>query len=321
MERGGSDNGNRDEVLDHGGGGYASRGVKLDGTDGLLRPMRRHEFDVLVDWAADEGWNPGRHDPACFWAADPDGFVAVEMEGQLAAGGSIVSYGRQYGFMGFFIVRRDLRGRGIGRRLWHARTRMLRDRLDAGAPIGMDGVFAMEPFYAKGGFVREHRELRFEAPALRPPASPAAQSPDAHVVQVGPALSDDALRYDSIHFPGPREAFMRCWLSQPGSISVAAMDQGSVVGLAVARQARTGVRVGPLFADSPPIAESLLSHILDACTGMPVHLDVPERNPDAMSLVERHGMRQVFGCAKMTLGTPPALPWDRIYGVTSLELG
>jgi hypothetical protein len=40
-----------------------------------------------------------------------------------------------------------------------------------------------------------------------------------------------------------------------------------------------------------------------------------------MALVERLGMRQVFGCAKMTIGNPPSLPWHRIYGVTSFELG
>ena len=32
----------------------------------------------------------------------------------------------------------------------------------AGAPISMDGVFAMQPFYASGGFVFTHRNLRME---------------------------------------------------------------------------------------------------------------------------------------------------------------
>ena len=293
---------------------------------GHLRPMRRAEFDVLVEWAAAEGWNPGLHDPDCFWSADPGGFVAVELDGTLAAGGSIVSYGGKYGFMGFFIVRPDLRGRGIGRRLWHARKQLLLDRLEPGAAIGMDGVFAMEPFYAKGGFVREHRELRFEAAASRHAASCIARGPDANrcdaaIVPVGQVPMEDLIRYDALHFPGPRERLIRCWLSQPGALAIAAIQHGSVAGLAVARQARTAARIGPLFANSAPIAESLLAHLLDALPGVPVHLDVPERNPDAMALVGRHGMREVFGCAKMTLGTPPALPWNRIYGVTSFELG
>ena len=300
--------------------------MESDAIHGHLRSMRRAEFDVLVDWAAAEGWNPGLHDPDCFWSADPDGFVAIELDGALAAGGSIVSYGGRYGFMGFFIVRPDLRGRGIGRRLWHARKQLLLDRLDPGAPIGMDGVFAMEAFYAKGGFVREHRELRFEAAASRPPASRIAPWPDAArcdaaIVPAEQVPMEEIIRYDALHFPGPRERFMRCWLSQPGALPIAAIEHGSVAGLAVARQARNAMRIGPLFANSAPIADSLLAHLLDALPGVPIHLDVPERNHAAMALVERHGMREIFGCAKMTLGTPPALPWDRIYGVTSFELG
>ena len=61
--------------------------------------------------------------------------------------------------------------------------------------------------------------------------------------------------------------------------------------------------------------------LMDALPRLPVHLDVSERNPDAMALVKRHGTRETLGWARMTLGTPPALPWQRIYGVTSFELG
>jgi hypothetical protein len=33
--------------------------------------MRRAELDTLVEWAADEGWNPGRNDAQIFWDTDP----------------------------------------------------------------------------------------------------------------------------------------------------------------------------------------------------------------------------------------------------------
>ena len=90
-----------------------------------IRPMIRTELDILVEWAAAEGWNPGLNDAQIFWDTDPEGFIAADRHGELIGGGSIVAYGARFGFMGFFIVRPEYRRQGLGRPLWQAR----RDRL------------------------------------------------------------------------------------------------------------------------------------------------------------------------------------------------
>ncbi len=56
-----------------------------------IRRMTRDELDVLVEWAAREGWNPGLDDAEVFWDTDPDGFVAAEIGGELVGGGSVVA--------------------------------------------------------------------------------------------------------------------------------------------------------------------------------------------------------------------------------------
>ena len=72
-----------------------------------------------------------------------------------------------------------VRGRGLGTRLWLARRDLLRARLAPDAAIGMDGVEAMVPFYARGGFVFSHQNRRFCFPgrtrALSPAVVPAAR--------------------------------------------------------------------------------------------------------------------------------------------------
>ena len=86
----------------------------------------------------------------------------------------------------------------------------------------------------------------------------------------------------------------------------------------------TGVlldRFGPLFADDAEVAEALFTAASSRVAGAPVFLDVPERNRAALDLVARHDLTEVFGCARMTYGPPPALPWDEIFGVTTYELG
>jgi ribosomal protein S18 acetylase RimI-like enzyme len=278
-----------------------------------IRPMRRDELDVLVEWAAAEGWNPGLDDAEVFWATDPDAFVAMEVDGELAGGGSIVSYGGLYGFMGFFIVRADLRHEGLGRQLWYERKRRLLARLAPDAAIEMDGVFAMEHFYAEGGFVAQHRDLRFETVAR-------AAEPAEGVVDVSEVPFEHIDRYDRAHFPAPRPEFLRRWIARPGGHAVALYDE-TCRGYAVSRPSRVGHRIGPLFADEPADAEALFAALEARLVGETIFLDVPERNAAALALVERHGMHEGFGCARMTLGPPPELPWDQIFGVTTLELG
>lgn len=170
----------------------------------VIRQMTRTELDTLVEWAANEGWNPGRHDAQIFWETDPEGFVAAELGGELIGGGSIVSYGGRFGFMGFFIIRPDHRSQGLGRRLWFHRRDRLISRLQAPAVIGMDGVFDMQVFYARGGFVLCNRDLRFEGAG-------AAVAPADTLEDLASVPFAEVSRYDAAHFPAPRDRFLKAW--------------------------------------------------------------------------------------------------------------
>src|SRR5437763_11179192 len=93
-----------------------------------IRPMRPDEIRIAVDWAAAEGWNPGFADDACFAAVDPQGFLIGELDGAPAATVSCVNYTASFAFLGFYIVREDLRGRGYGLGCGHCARRATRDR-------------------------------------------------------------------------------------------------------------------------------------------------------------------------------------------------
>lgn len=283
-----------------------------------LRLMSEDECRRLVGWAADEGWNPGLHDAELFWAADPDGFVAAEVDGQLVGGGAIVSYERRFGFMGLFIVRPEHRGRGLGARLWHARVAMLRSRLEPDATIGLDGVFAMQAWYAKGGFRFSHRSLRFEGTAGEIAPDPPA---GVRIVPASDVPFEQLAAYDRRCFPVPREPFLRSWLGQPDALALAALTGARVRGFGVARRCAVGVKIGPLFADDPDVAGALFGSLAALAPGEPLFLDVPEVNGWAMGLARRHRMREVFGTARMYLGPPPKLEESRIFGITTFELG
>lgn len=285
----------------------------------VIRNMTRPEVDELVDWAAREGWNPGLHDAELFWATDPAAFIAAERNGALIGGGAITAYQDQFGFMGFFIVRPEFRGQGLGNTLWHARRERLLARLRPGAGIGMDGVFAMQDYYAKGGFVFSHRDIRFRVDLPDQPTT--TRVGDDEIVPLAAVPFDQVLDYDGTCFPAPRPTFLAGWIHQPDALALGCRRDGQLSGYGVVRRCRAGCKIGPLFADDAQAAMALYAHLSGFAAGGPLFLDVPENNPAALALAQHHRMIEVFGCARMYLGVPPILAHQRIFGVTTFELG
>src|SRR5262249_20681850 len=130
-----------------------------------IRTMRPDEIKIAVDWAAAEGWNPGLADDACFAAADPDGFFIGELDGAPVATVSCVNYGNRFAFLGFYIVRKDLRGRGYGLRIWNAAIAHAGARV-----IGLDGVTAQQQNYRKSGFALAYANVRYGGTVTAPKA-------------------------------------------------------------------------------------------------------------------------------------------------------
>ncbi|MFH1032973.1 MAG: GNAT family N-acetyltransferase [Pseudomonadota bacterium] len=273
-----------------------------------IRNLTRPELDVAVDWAAAEGWNPGLNDADCFWRQDPAGFFGGFLAGDLVACVSLVVYDPAYAFAGFFLVKPELRGRGHGRAVAAAAL------AHAGArAVGLDGVVAQQANYQASGAVYAHRNRRYQGQG-------GGQRP-AGLVELGQAPWPELVAYDSACFGAARPDFLQCWISQPGHVGLAVLVGGRLAGYGVLRPCRDGYKIGPLFADSPDQAELIFQGLAAAAPGQPVFLDTPEDNPAALELAERHGMKMSFETARMYLGGPPALPLERIHGITSFELG
>lgn len=280
-----------------------------------IRQMTRAELDTAVDWARLEGWNPGICDADVFWQADPKGYLVLERDGEMIGSGSTVSYDGKFGFMGFFIIRPDMRCHGLGRELWFKRRDTLLSRLDADSAIGMDGVFDMQPFYAKGGFKFSHRNLRMQGLGQE------LHFDLSRVRKICEADFESIEKIDKRCFGFDRKLFLQNWLSMPNSTSFCYTNGSDYLGFGTIRQCHTGWKIGPLFAKSKDVADELFRALNTVAKGESIFLDTPEMNENALAFAREYKMTECFGCARMYYGRFPNLPYDEIYGVTSFELG
>lgn len=284
-------------------------------TDGLtVRVAGPEEVALILDWAAAEGWNPGHADADCFRVQDPDGFFVATEDGVPVAAISVVTYGEDFAFLGCYIVRPDRRGRGYGLATWKAGL------AHGGArPIGLDGVVAQQDNYRKSGFVLVHRNVRYGG-TVAPPGRV-----DPAVVPLASVPFEALAGYDAACFPAGRPAFLRAWTTAPGHHALGILRDGRLAGYAVARPCRQGTKIGPLFADDRAAAEALFDGIAAADSGAGggglLFLDVPEPNAAAAALAGSRGLAPVFETARMHTRPVRPVARERVFGITTFELG
>nr|WP_067290345.1 GNAT family N-acetyltransferase [Marinobacterium profundum] len=284
-----------------------------------IRSMTRGEVELAIEWAAQEGWNPGLQDADCYHRADPNGFMVGLLDGTPIACISVIRYGDSFGFLGFYIVRPEYRGQEYGIQLWKAGMEYLHGR-----NIGLDGVVDQQDNYRRSGFRFAYRNIRYQGLGGNSQGSEAGNAADKAATVVALAKLPQATleAYDQPFFPADRTLFINRWVRQTGCHALGVLQGGALAGYGVIRPCRSGYKIGPLFADTPELADTLFvalsSHI---GAGETMFLDTPESNTAAVALAERHGMTVAFETARMYTGDAPDLPLERIFGVTSFEVG
>lgn len=268
------------------------------------------DLDMMVTWAAQEGWNPGARDAECFYAADPTGFWVARRGGEIAACMSLVTYSAAFAFLGFYITRPDLRGRGIGYALWNHALGAC-----TATTIGLDGVVDQQDNYRKSGFALAHRNIRYGG------VPTGVSSPDETLKPITSVQFDALATYDRAQFPAHRNGFLSAWTSTPGHFGLVAQENRQIRGYGVIRPSKDGNKIGPLFAEDAETATRLFDALVAKSPGEAVYLDPPEPNEAALTLCRARGLTPVFETARMYRGDIPQLPISNIFGITTFELG
>jgi len=276
-----------------------------------IRTMKQDEVNLAIEWAAKEGWNPGIHDADCYYSADSNGFFIGILGDEPIATISAVKYGKSFGFIGFYIVKPEYRGKGFGMKIWNEGLKYLHGR-----NIGLDGVIAQQENYKKSGFKFAYRNIRYQGDG-------GGKFPDnSSVIKLSEINFETVNFYDQKLFPENRTEFLKSWVNQSDSIALGILKNNKLAGFGVIRKCNSAYKIGPLFADNADLAEELFLALKSQIKSTDkFFLDTPEINKAALNLAETYKMNVVFETARMYTKEAPNISVNKIYGVTSFELG
>lgn len=276
-------------------------------TEPIFRLAEPGEVGLMLDWAGEEGWNPGLEDGPAFVAADPEGFFLAICDARPVAAISVVNHAPGMAFLGLYLCRPAYRGRGIGYALWrHALLHA------GGRCIGLDGVAAQEGNYAKSGFVRAGASIRLEG-RLDP-----AGAPDLRAATAADWPGLLALDRDASGFDRPR--FLAAWVAPARTRRTVVMGAGAVRGFAVVRQCRSGVKIGPVVAPDVEAGLGLMRAAAGVFPGDAVAVDLPSANRGLAARLADLGFVETFRTARMYRGQPP-VPGPGLQAIATMELG
>ena len=290
-----------------------------------IRNISNYELQSVTNWAKLEGFAPGIGDISIYKNTDKQGVWVACLNNIPIGSIACVKYNSFYAFIGLFIVKQEFRHRGYGVKLWSHGLHYLRN-IDC---IGLEAAPNRVHDYQKWGFEISSVTKRWKLFGKNnlPKFKFYNDSHSEFKVVPGDQISSEAvLIYDSQREPSPRPHFLNDWLKNSfGQVKVIVDNNGMCHGFGRIRPCilvnnERGWRIGPLLADTPPLAELLIRELVGTLENE-ILLDCPGLNPYAEYLLSNLGFCEISKTFRMYKGTQPPTPMNQVYGLACLELG
>src|SRR5579864_2937905 len=127
-----------------------------------LRRLCAEDISAAAQLSAQAGWNQTAEDWGTLLELSPEGCLAIEVEGVLAATTTLLCYGRRLAWIGMVLTKRSYRGRGFARRLLTEALNLADQK--AIETVKLDATDQGQPLYEKMGFRSEQAVERWTRP-------------------------------------------------------------------------------------------------------------------------------------------------------------
>lgn len=267
---------------------------------GLLRRLGPADVPAAFALSASAGWNQTEDDWRMLLALAPDGCMAIEIDGVLAATTTLLSYGRELSWIGMVLTKTEFQHRGLAKRLFE--EALIRADKMGVATVKLDATDQGQPLYEKFEF-RGEREIERWSRAGTGSALASSEQASSGPSRRGPFDAFGADRSALLnHLAGRRAPLIadRSFLfSRPGRFSE---------------------YLGPCVSENSDRARNLIGRCVDN-TSCNWTWDLFPGNRDAVDIANSLGFSPKRHLLRMSRGKELKESTNAIYAIAGFELG
>jgi GNAT superfamily N-acetyltransferase len=272
-----------------------------DSASAKMRRLRSEDLPAATQLSALAGWNQTAEDWRTLLELSPEGCLAIEADGHLAATTTLLCYRRRLAWIGMVLTEAKYQRRGFARRLL-AHSLETADMMGI-ETVKLDATEQGQPIYAQFGFHGEQEIERWS----RPGESGAK-------LTAGHPIADEPWRdSDSLVFDADRSQLLErlAQLNPPKSISQSYL---------FSRPGRVSAYLGPCVSENPETARRLIEECVQS-TKCSWAWDLFPRNQDAVAMARDLGFSPQRYLLRMARGKELREKENAIYAIAGFELG
>ncbi|MGA9977850.1 MAG: GNAT family N-acetyltransferase [Candidatus Sulfotelmatobacter sp.] len=273
----------------------------------ILRKLAASDLPAALELSEQAGWNQTADDWSMLIDLTPEGSLAIEVDGELAATTTLLCYGRRLAWIGMVLTKKSYRGRGFARRLL-TQALSLADQ-SAIETVKLDATDQGQPLYEKMGFRSEEAVERWTRPGTG--CTTATTDP----VGERPSEKENWRMADHRAFGADRSELLE-GLARRGQPPF--VIDGSYW---LTRPGRYSHYLGPSVCDGPRTARALIERALPTAGNRDCLWDLFPANADAAEIARDLAFTPTRRLQRMVRGKDLHAHNDSIYAIAGFELG
>lgn len=266
---------------------------------GKLRCLMAADLHAALQLSNEAGWNQTRDDWQILLKLAPDGCLAIEVDGNLAATTTLMCYGADLAWVGMVLTKKEFQGRGFARRLLSKALKLAEEkRIET---VKLDATDQGKPLYEKAGFRTEQPVERWSR------SGTGCEIHSSNAVRSGWHQADFEV------FGADRSELLT---KLGGQNPPWTTDSSFLLG-------RSGTKtgyLGPCVSDNTRSARMLIERLVQS-TKSAISWDLLPQNKNAVSIAKDLGFAPQRHLTRMVRGKGLRAKEDSIYALAGFEFG